>query len=163
MALLKDNKYIKLFEDGSFKIYESISARNKHKNAISSDIVFKKYDELVEDLDKELRTLVSSYGYPEDAVTKKELHDELMALPGVAEICKKIEEIDDEEYHYHNDLCEECGAKHDFPIVAKFFADVKDSIPNIIEKAGTFWNSTTLEEMYKEAKEKLRFGETEDC
>jgi hypothetical protein len=47
--------------------------------------------------------------------------------------------------------------------MAKIFKDVENSIPYIIEKAQTQWKSINIQDIYKEAKEKLRFGETEDC
>lgn len=86
-----------------------------------------------------------------------------MSLPGVSEICKKIEEITDEEHLYYKDFYKAGGTSHEFPIMSKFFTDVKDSIPNILLQAGTLWESKSVGDMYKEAKEKLRFGETEDC
>jgi hypothetical protein len=45
----------------------------------------------------------------------------------------------------------------------KYFPDVKDSIPHIIEGCFLVWDSTDIDEIYKLAKERKRFGETEDC
>lgn len=163
LKLKKTNQYIRLLENGDVEVYSSQESRIRQKESISSTEVLLKYDELISEWDLKLRKLILSYGYTEEALTDEALHDELMAIPGVADICKKIEEIDDEEYLYSLDLSQKTGAKHEFPIMTKFFPDIKNSIPELLGKVSVRWNSASIQDIYNEAKFKKRFGETEDC
>lgn len=45
----------------------------------------------------------------------------------------------------------------------ELYKDVANSIPYIIERAKTCWDANNIVDIYMEAKEKLMFGETEDC
>lgn len=164
MAFLKDNKYIRLLEDGSFKVYSSAEKRAQHKNATSSEVILAKYQELRADLNTQLTQIVLDAGYTQEDIANPDLHDILIVLPGIQNLVKELEELNDELYEYESDLSNEQGAKHDFPLIAKFYPDVKDSIPEIIEGANIgIWKSSKLADMYEEAKAKHRFGETEDC
>lgn len=164
MAFLQDNKYIKLFENGSFKVYSSEAKRLKHKNATSSEVILAKYRELESELDAQVVQLITAAGYPESAMSDPDLYDTLISLPGAQELAEKLGEFNTEFSQYNSDLANEQGTQHEFPIMAQIYPDVKDSIPEIIEGANIgIWKATTLADMYEEAKAKHRFGETEDC
>lgn len=163
MALKVNNQYIRLLQNGDVEVYSNIEARNSYKEATSSKKILEKYNELSANWDTKLRELVILHGYSEEALYDESLRDELILLPGIKEICDELEKIGDEEYLYNSDLHYEKGANHDFPIIAEFFPDVKNSIPNIVSRATLLWESKNLSDIYKEAKAKNRFGVTEDC
>ena len=135
MALKTDNQYIRLLDDGTVEVYSDIESRNIYKEATSSEKILKKYDELTSQWSIKLRDLIIVHGYSEEVLYDESLHDELINLPGVKEICEEMEKIGEESYYYHRDLVHEKGANHDFPIIAQFFPDVKNSIPNLVSKA----------------------------
>lgn len=164
MAFLKDNKYIKLFETGSFKVYPSAEKRQQYKNATSSEVILAKYQELKKELDQQLMQVAITAGYTEESLSNPELWKAFRALPELNTITAKFAELNREMSCYEWDLSAEKGAKHDFPLIEKFYPDVKESIPEIIESAGIgFWKSSNLADMYEEAKRERLFGETEDC
>ena len=163
LKLNKTNQYIRLLDNGVVEIYPSQEDRNKQKVATHYTKILSKYEELMNEWDLKLKELIISYGYSEEALGDETLYEELIGLPGVDEICKELEKITDEEYLYSLDISRETGAKHEFPIMTKFFSDVKDSIPNLSGRVYISWDATTLPDIYAEAKAKHRFAETEDC
>lgn len=163
MAFLQENKYIRLFEDGSYKVYPSEEARLKHKNATDSAVILQKYIDLRAELDTALFSALYSLGYTDEDFQNESKYQEIMALPQVIEYDSKTGLLDQEAVDYSYDLQCEQGARHEYPIIAEFYPDVKDSIPVVIEAGGSFWDAKSLPEMYEEAKVKHRFGETEDC
>lgn len=165
MALKKldNSKYIKLDGDGSIIVYSSLEKRLKQKQATSSSLILEKYNELITSIDNKINELVISHGYTEEDRGNEDMCEILMALPGLRELMDEAGIIASEKFCYQDDLEAENGTDHDFPIISKFFPDVKDSIPDIVERANVVWTSKNIEDIYKEAKVKSRFGETEDC
>ena len=165
MALKKldNNNYIKLDSDGSIVVYSNLEKRLKQKQATSSSLILEKYDELINAVDDKIHDLIVAHGYSEEDRANEDLGETLHNLPGMKELIEEMGTISFEKFCYQDDLEAENGATHDFLIISKFFPDIKDSIPEIIERANVVWASKSVEDVYKEAKVKSRFGETEDC
>lgn len=163
MAFLKNNKYIKLLEDGTYKVYPSQEVRDRQKNATNPEIILQKYKELIDAIEGQLQEFVSSLGYSEEELQNPDLCAEIMALPSIVNYEAQLTPLCTEIWEYENDLRLEQGAQHEFPIMSEFYPDIKDSIPVVLESASSLWKSHTLADLYEEAKAKRRFGETEDC
>jgi hypothetical protein len=145
MALLNvTNRYIKLTKDGYYEIYPSAEARLSAKESTHSDIILRKYQELLAELDQqdEFR-----YYDPDgfDAVY----------MPLLAEYRR-----------YHYNLINHIVGQ-EYPIMAEFYTDVNKSIPEIISTGYTYLPSTAAIEdtatAYLIAKKVKRFGETTDA
>jgi hypothetical protein len=139
MAFLQENnKYIRLFEDGSYKVYPSEEARLKHKNATDSQIILQKYADLRIELDETLFSTLYSLGYTDEDFQDEAKCQEILLLPQVIEYDSKTSALDQEATDYAYDLQCEQGARHEYPIMTGFYPDIKDSIPVVIESGSSF-------------------------
>ena len=163
MALLKHGRYIRLMEDGQVWIYPSLSARQKHKNATSSDVIIQKYQDLLDEYYKPIGEYLANLGLDPSSDTEEE-SKQLFQVPIISETIERLRPLEQEFCQYEDDLAYQKGPQHDFPIMEQFYPDVKDSIPHITESFFLDWGGeATIEKIYNLAKKVLRFGETEDC
>jgi hypothetical protein len=134
MALLKDTKYIKLEQNGQVSIYKSAEARQRHKAATSSDKIILKYKELILEYQTQLTIILKTSGVDLELLNSDPtLQNKVLKDTEVAQILKLLDIVSTELYYYETDLSKNKGAQHEFPIMEKYFPDVKDSIPHIIE------------------------------
>lgn len=139
----KDNRYIKVLEDGSYFVYSSKEAREREKEATSSSIIIKKYNELIQKL---LANKKKREKNPDSWI-------------------KEYTDLTNEYMLYNNSLNNfKYNPDSLYPIMAKYYPDVADSIPDIIEAGMTIvsGDSNSIEDTYNIFKERGRFGETED-
>lgn len=164
MALLNKLKnYVQLKEGGIIEIHRSIEDRLKQKLATSASVILKTYDEKINAEVEKIYQYIKEKGLDPDNLTEEE-HELLVTTdPFIIEHSKIANNWEYEKFLYQTDLEAEKGATQAFPLMAEIYKDVANSIPYIIEKAKTYWDATTIIDIYMEAKEKLRFGETEDC
>lgn len=140
MALLNSkNRYIKLETDGSYEVYASEEARARAKQSTSGDMILAKYRELIADLDKQEEF---RYYDPEG-------------------FAAQYDPLQEEYYRYWYNFTNYITGQ-EYPIIAKVFPDVVDSIPEIIEAGMVLLSGNNLEEVYLNAKQVKRFGETTD-
>lgn len=133
------NRYIKLLPNGEFEVYASEEARNKVKNSTDSKIILTKYKELLENLAKQQDFICYD---PEG----------FAAQYGPLE-----KEYDRYQYNLDHYIVGE-----EYPIMAQYYSDVTNTIPEIIEKCSIPLMGETLDEAYLKAKQLKRFGETID-
>jgi hypothetical protein len=141
MALINlKNKYIKLHEDGLYEIYASEDARQRFKESTASEIIINKYLELILELEvqEEFR-----YYDPKSFAAKYN--------PLVLEY---------ETYRYN--LANYITGQ-EYPIIATYYPDVADSIPEILEAGYVSLAGEDLDKIYITAKQVKRFGETTDA
>ena len=140
MALLNlANKYIKLNSDGTFEIYASKEARLRVKQCTDSNTILEKYRAVARELeaDVELR-----YFDPTGFAKKYD--------PWIAEYLR---------YDYNLSMHIVDG---DYPLMAEYYPDVADSIPNIIESGSIDLSEDTADEIYNKAKQRKYWGDTLD-
>lgn len=140
MALLNSkNRYIKLACGGSYEIYASEEARIRAKQSVSSEVVLAKYRELLRALDQQ---------------------DELKYYDPDG-FAAQFDPLQEEYYRYwYNLINYKIG--QEYPLMAKIFPDVADSIPEVVEAGVTLLSGNNAEEVYLSAKQSKRFGETID-
>ena len=95
MALINNQgKYIKLYENGKYEIYRSEAARKRTKSSTSSDIIIKKYIELLNDLENQM----SSDNFWNDSNTATKIINESNnyknKLASFLELKNLVEELD---------------------------------------------------------------------
>jgi hypothetical protein len=143
MALINSNgRYIKLYKDGSYKVYSSEEARKRLKAATSGEIILEKYHELIKELEKPEQADFRYYD-PEGYAA---VYSPLVA------------EYREYEYNFMNYI-----TGKDYPIMTEHYPDVADSIPEIIEAAYIPRDYKDVEEAYIINKQLKRFGETIDA
>lgn len=141
MALLNTaGRYIRLSLDGTYEVYTSEIARNKVKTSTSSETIIAKYRELIIDLEQQ-----EDYSYYD-----------------FENFCAEYLPLLDEYYSYCYNLTNYITTQ-DYPIMAKIYPDVADSIPEIIEVGRIPQTNISLDEAYIKAKQLERFGETTDA
>lgn len=164
MALLKDTKYIKLEPDGKVSIYISAEARQRQKIATPSTKIILKYNEILGGYQKQLDDYINSLGLNLEIIQlDRVLYDKLLEDTKLLQILKSLEDISTELYYYESDLSVNKGAQHEFPIMKKYFPDIEDSIPFLLEGCYVCWDTVNIDEIYNFVKETKFFGETEDC
>ena len=89
MALLKDDKYIKLTVDGKVYVYKSKEAREKHKQAPSTDIVLALYDEQILKAEHALQEASIKYNFSLENLSNsdtkiEDIPNEILELAGKA-------------------------------------------------------------------------------
>lgn len=143
MALINSKgKYIKLDKDGYYEVYTSEEARKRLKASTSGEIILAKYRELLAELESPEQAEFRYYD-PE----------------GFAAIYDPL----DIEYHRYWYNFDNYITGEEYPIMAKIYPDVADSIPEIIEAACIPQTNKDVEEAYIKAKQLKRFGETTDA
>ena len=141
MALINlKNRYIKLYKDGSYEIYTSEEARNRVKQSVSPETILGKYRELLIALEQQAEF---SYYDPDNFSAQ---YDPLY-----------------KEYRRYQHNLKSCNASQEYPIMAQYYPDVADSIPEIIEGGRVYKIFNTIEEAYNTAKQLKQFGETTDA
>lgn len=135
-----ENKYIRLLPDGTCEIYASAEARDRIKNSTDGKIILAKYRELLKDLEAQPDFL---YYDPEGYAAA---HDPLER------------EYDRYWYNFNNYI-----VGQEYPLMAAYYPDVADSIPEIVEKCWMPKMGETLDKAYEKAKQIKRFGETRDA
>lgn len=69
-----------------------------------------------------------------------------------------------EEYDlYNGDYLDQNGARHEYPIMAEYFPDVKDSLYETVESGYVFYEEDNVKKVYEHAKASKLFGETRDA
>ena len=164
MALLNKLKnYIKLEEDGLIENHRSIEDRLKQKLATQASTILNTYDEKINEEVEKMYQYVKEKGLDINNLTEEEYNSLVTTDPFVIEHPKIANDWGYEKFLYQTDLETEKGATKAFPLMAEIYKDVANSIPYIIERAKTRWDANNIVDIYMEAKEKLMFGETEDC
>ena len=143
MALINSNgKYIKLSKNGYYEVYASEVARRKVKQSTPGETILLKYQELLSELMQPDKDEFRYYD-PEGFAA---LYDPL-----------------NEEYHRYWYNFDNHIIGQDYPIMSEIYPDVAGSIPEIVEAAYIPTLSEELDELYLEAKQLKRFGETTDA
>jgi hypothetical protein len=141
MALVNsENLYIKLEVDGSFEIYSSEEARLKIKQSTTGETILAKYRELITELEQQ-----SDFMY----------YDPKGFVAQYALLQKEYQRYC---YNFTNHI-----VGQEYPIMTEIYPDVTESIPEIIEAGQTLLDGNSLEELYVNAKQVKRFGETTDA
>lgn len=139
MALqLKDKTYLKIDTKGNYTIYKNKTARNKEKKVSSQEIV-NKYKEILENyhLDAEL----------------------VYYAPDI------IQEYMDWKSEYDNYLTalQYRDFKFEFPLMSKYFSNIKDSLPLIIKSGNiSVPKNKSIEEIYAYIKQQEFFGPVDE-
>lgn len=136
--LLPDNRYIKFNLDGSYVIYQSAEGRLLNKEATTFDAVLKKYSAILKKLFANQERRYYDPSFP----------DEIKAW--VAEAIK------------YKACVYEGNTTEDFPLIQKYIKDVKNTIPVIVGRGQFYTTANTLEELYKEMKNKEIFGKIDE-
>ena len=137
--LLADKSYLKIDSNGNYIIYKNKTARAKEKK-LNHKTVFDKYTQLLEE---------------------NKLSSELLYYN--TEAANRYFEILNESNKYaravHNGYTNE-----EFPIMAEFFPNIKDSIPTIISYGGIGLpkKNMTTEEVYEFIKRYEIFGKIDE-
>lgn len=142
MALVCKNNghYIKVDEKGNFEFYPSLESRARIKSAVDSAVIIAKYQEIIKELEAdEERRYYDSENFSAE-------YD-----PWLAEFQRYLNDLSD--YNY--------GKR--YPLMQKYYPNVSDSIPEIIEAGSIYAEKATIEDMYIYAKEKKYWGDTEDA
>lgn len=141
MALINENdNYIKVIKDGWYYIYASEEEREKEKNAVRSSVVLQWYANKIAEL---------------IADTERQYYDE-------ENWNREFQAVDSERRLYEYNLANYITTGS-YPVIAKVYPDVEDSIPEIIQMGSLMVESETAEEEYELVKEREYFGETEDA
>ena len=161
MALLNiQNKYIKLYINGEYEIYESIEDRNSNKNAIYFEDVIKKYEELKENSTQELNQYTNTLNLTDDDYKNNDKLDTLLKKD--LKLKHLVEYDINLNIEYNNYLYAlQCKNKklYSYPIMEKIYFNVKESIPHVIEAGVINLKGNSLEEIYNNAKIENVFGE----
>lgn len=140
MALLNDKgEYIKLCSDGMYEIYASEEARLKVKNSTPGGVIIAKYQTLINDLEQQHER----WYYDSEAFD--------------AEYQAIYAEYYRYEYNYIHHI-----SGQSYPIMMQYYADVNDSIAEIIESGKIVVKDTDLAQAYINAKIVNRWGNTID-
>lgn len=143
MALINsNNQYIKLGAEGAFEIYATEADRIRVKTATPAEIILQKYVEIISDLQSSKYDEMRYY----DRVTWGRLFDSWIQ----------------EAQRYDTNLRQHLTTE-EYPLMAEYYSDVADSIPNIIMSGSMGPCLETVEEVYQEAKHYKTWGETTDA
>lgn len=164
MAFLNSkNKYIRLKENGRVDIYSSQEARERRKTATDSDIIFNKYQEIIDEQIKNIYDYVEANNIDITEMSPEKEQEILDNHPYIASCAYVANKWSAEKYQYEDDFYAHKGCTKKFPLMETYFPDIQDSIPDIIEMVFIPWNTEKIEEIYQQAKERKIFGETKDC
>lgn len=134
------NLYIKLYTNGDALFYKTSQARQQIKDATNWETILIKYEEIIEALESD-----EERDYYDSEALKQE----------------KIAWHNEFRTYYYDTL--HSIKDHHYPLMAQYFPDIEDTIPDIESKINIpLLASDTLEEAYNKAKELKIFGETED-
>ena len=153
MALLKNEQYIRLFEDGSCEIYPSQEEREKIKNSTPKETIMEKYEELLNIQRQSIKLFLENNP---NIQSENDIPFELKNM------IEDFDILNNEYSNYLNDCRYLDGAKHDYTIMEIYYPDVYNSVPKITMRVKITLEGNTLEEIYLDAKAKERFGETID-
>lgn len=175
MALLNsDGKYIKIIDtEGNFEVYETAESREVNKVAPDPEDILAKYDELILEAQNsyEKYLIDNNIAYkndegiliPLDETFTEDSFTELLKNDTIlSQLYTTWTELLEEKHFYEEDLFFKDGCKHEYKYMIKYYPDIKNSLPKVIEQAWTEINGSTIEEMYEDAKRTKRFGDTED-
>ena len=141
MALINSkNLYIKLDTDGNYEVYASEEARARVKQSTSCEVILAKYEELLGEL----------------------LKQEELKYYDTEGFNAKYNPLYEEFCRYCRNLTKHITGQ-EYPIIAKIYPDVADSIPEIVEGGKVVLSSSSQEEAYLKAKQLKLFGETIDA
>lgn len=161
MALINDiSNYIKVYADGRYEVYASQESRETLKEHTDSSKIIKKYNELMKRCESKFNAYLEKNGITITKLNAKKIFEE---HPTLAKLNDECSCICNELSCYEYDLHVANGPHHEFPIIEKYFDDVKDTIPTIIEKGKVSIESKTIDEAYDKLKKLKRFGDTIDC
>ena len=137
--LLADKSYLKIDSNGNYIIYKNKTARAKEKK-LNHKTVFDKYTQLLE----------------ENKLSSELLYYNIDAANHYFEIL-------DESNKYARAV-QNGYANEEFPIMAEFFPNIKDSIPTIISSGGIGLpkKNMTTEEVYEFIKRYEIFGKIDE-
>jgi hypothetical protein len=143
MALINNQgQYIRLCEKDCFEIYTSSDARQRFKAATTADEIVKKYTQILMELDSSANDEARYYNSEEFNTVYNNWLQEF-------------------QRYYYNFLHGIFG--QDYPLMAEYYPDVKDSIPEIIMKGMFGQQRLPVAEAYVAAKENKTYGETTDA
>lgn len=143
MALINETgQYIRLCEEDRFEIYTSSEARQRFKNAPQADEIVKKYVQILTTLDSPECDEFRYYNSEEFSTLYSGWQNEF-------------------HQYYHNLLHGVFG--QDYPLMAEYFPNVRDSIPEILMKGMLGQQRLPVAEAYVAAKENRTYGETIDA
>ena len=143
MALINNSGYyIKLNSDGTFEMYSSEVDRLKLKAATDSSLILQKYIEILLDLQSEKYAEMRYY----DRESWSQQYDSWLS----------------EFNRYDNNLIQHITTET-YPLMAEYYPDVADSIPNIILTGTMGQHADTAEQNYDVAKKYKTWGETIDA
>ena len=142
MALInQQGKYIKLYSDGTYEVYSSAAARDRHRSSPDSAIIIRKYKQLMRDLE-----------------SNKELW-----YYNPVEFDRQHSALDAEYQLYCYNLMN-YTTSGEYPIMAQYYPDVKNTIPDIVERGCISFDATdSTTSTYEVAKNKQRWGKTIDA
>lgn len=164
MALLSEKEYyIRLKENNRVDFYRSREVRERRKKATDSDYIYKKYDEVIQDLTNQIYKYVEENNINIEDWDQEKQELVLQQHPVLKNIVDKANAWTEELYHYDILFTAHNGTDRDFPLMKEFYPDVKDSIPDIVEMVFLPLEGKSLEEKYICAKKDRYFGETKDC
>lgn len=163
LKILDNRHYVRLINDldVNFEIYESEEARIRFKSATASTIILQKYEELI----AEQEQLISKY-LSDNEIPKEELNKLCKTYKPLKKYFMQLDKLHKEYVTYKYELQLEKGAKSSFTIMKKYYSDVANSIPYIVQKGFTMLGDKKrpkVDALYNEAKKVARFGDTEDC
>jgi hypothetical protein len=133
------NEYIKISLDGTFKIYKTSKERAKEKKANTFEEVIAKYQEILTNIRKDQERLYYDPNFRP------------LLYQWEAEYEKYL------QMHLRGKKCK------DFPLMAQYISDVKESLPELICEGQLGVSGDTLEKVYKSVKDCGYFGDVEDC
>lgn len=143
MALINSSKqYIKLGAEGAFEIYSSEADRIKVKLATPAETILHKYREIISDLQSSKYDEMRYY----DRISWSQLFDGWI---------QEFQRYDNNLIHYIT--------TDKYPLMAEYYPDVGDSIPNIVMKGSMGPSLQTAKEVYDVAKQYETWGETTDA
>lgn len=141
MALkkLKNNQYIKVAIDGSFKIYKTSSDRSLEKQSTHAKTIIQTYKQVIR--------------------TFQEDKERCYYDPTFNQLRYKWEE----EFELYLRLQNSGQHIEELPLIAQYHPDVLDSLPTVILSGKVGVRGDTLEKVYDYVKKCGYFGEVEDC
>lgn len=141
MALTNsDDRYIRLFPNGTYLIYESKADRDREKDAPKAEAIISRYDEIIDSL----------------------LADEERQYYDTEAWDEEYSGWSNEKQRYLHDL-QNYNTGDDYPLMEALIPSVAASIPKIIESGNLMVETRKADMMYTLAKDRQYFGETEDA
>jgi hypothetical protein len=142
LKILDTNQYLKIDLFGNFWVYDSQAIREAEKKAAKFEEVKAAYQKIIKDFHQDKERF-----YYDATFYKK-------VLAWEAEYTKYL----DSRF-----LPSHFRLKLDFPLMAKYIPNIKDSVATIQNSGSINITGDTLEEVYTKVKNSNIFGATEDC